>query len=329
MYLEYPGLLWLLVIPALLVVHYIWLELAQRHPHLRVSTSVPWKLGGTPFMAWLRHLPFLFRLAAIVLVIIALARPRMSEETTNVDAEGIDIVLAMDVSTSMLARDLYPDRINASKDIAVEFISQRKSDRIGIVVFAGESFTQCPLTTDKRTLVNLMNEVSTGIIDDGTAIGNGLATAVARLTESDAKSRVVILLTDGVNNSGEVAPQMATEIAKQYGIKVYTIGVGTKGQAPMPAVDMFGNKTYVMADVEIDEKLLRSIANTTGGEYFRAVDNKALSEIYARINEMEKSEVQITNYTSYEELYFGWLLLALLLLASEFVMERVVLNRIP
>jgi Ca-activated chloride channel family protein len=328
MYLEYPGLLWLLVIPALLVVHYIWLELAQRHPHLRVSTSVPWKLGGTPFMAWLRHLPFLFRLAAIVLVIIALARPRMSEETTNVDAEGIDIVLAMDVSTSMLARDLYPDRINASKDIAVEFISQRKSDRIGIVVFAGESFTQCPLTTDKRTLVNLMNEVSTGIIDDGTAIGNGLATAVARLTESDAKSRVVILLTDGVNNSGEVAPQMATEIAKQYGIKVYTIGVGKEGMAKYPVMTPWGVQLQDV-EVEIDEPLLKDISQATGGKYFRATDNTSLAEIYNEINQMETGRTSVTNVVTYEELFMIYVLWALAALMAELLLDWFVIRRMP
>lgn len=328
MYLEYPGLLWLLVIPALLIVHYIWLEFSQRHPHLRVSTSVPWKLAGTPFMAWLRHLPFLFRLAAIVLIVIALARPRTYEETTQVDAEGIDIVLAMDVSTSMLARDLYPDRINASKDIATEFLSQRKADRIGIVVFAGESFTQCPLTTDKRTLVNLMNEVSTDIIDDGTAIGNGLATAVARLTESDAKSRVVILLTDGVNNSGEVSPQMATEIAKQYGIRVYTIGVGKEGMAKYPVMTPWGVQLQDVK-VEIDEPLLKDIAQATGGKYFRATDNTTLAEIYNEINQMETGLTTITNVVSYEELFMMYVLWALAALMMELLLDWFVIRRMP
>lgn len=328
MYLEYPGLLWLLVIPALLIVHYIWLELSQRHPHLRVSTSVPWKLAGTPFMAWLRHLPFLFRLAAIVLIVIALARPRTYEETTQVDAEGIDIVLTMDVSTSMLARDLYPDRINASKDIATEFLSQRKADRIGIVVFAGESFTQCPLTTDKRTLVNLMNEVSTDIIDDGTAIGNGLATAVARLTESDAKSRVVILLTDGVNNSGEVSPQMATEIAKQYGIRVYTIGVGKEGMAKYPVMTPWGVQLQDVK-VEIDEPLLKDIAQATGGKYFRATDNTTLAEIYNEINQMETGLTTITNVVSYEELFMMYVLWALAALMMELLLDWFVIRRMP
>ena len=236
MYFEYPKLLWLLVVPALLVLHYIWLELAQRHPHMRVSTATPWMLRGTSFMAVLRHVPFVCRVFALSMIVIAIARPRSSEQMERVDTEGIDIILAMDVSTSMLARDLTPDRINASKDIAIEFISQRPTDRMGIVVFAGESFTQCPLTTDRATLINLMKEVQTDLIEDGTAIGNGLATAVARMKDSDAKSRVIILLTDGVNNKGEISPQMAAEIAKTYGVRVYTIGVGKEGMAPYPVM---------------------------------------------------------------------------------------------
>jgi Ca-activated chloride channel family protein len=200
MFFEYPKLLWLMVVPALLVLHYIYLELAERHPHLRVSTAVPWLAKSTRFKGALRHIPFILRTVALCLIVVAIARPRSSEDMEKIDTEGIDIVLAMDVSTSMLARDLTPDRINASKDIAIEFISQRPSDRMGIVVFAGESFTQCPLTTDRATLINLMKEVQTDLIEDGTAIGNGLATAIARMKDSDAKSRVVILLTDGVNN---------------------------------------------------------------------------------------------------------------------------------
>lgn len=328
MYFEYPGLLWLMIVPALLVLHYIWLETAQRHPHLRVSVSTPWKLTGTPFMAWVRHVPFVFRIAAIVLIILALARPRTQEEVTQVDSEGIDIVMAMDVSTSMLARDLYPDRINASKEIAVEFISQRRSDRIGIVVFAGESFTQCPLTTDKRTLVNLMNEVTTDIIEDGTAIGNGLATAVARLTESDAKSRVVILLTDGVNNSGEVAPQMATEIAKQYGIKVYTIGVGKEGMAKYPVMTPWGVQLQDVK-VEIDEELLKNIAKETGGKYFRATDNTKLADIYNEINQMETGRTTITNAVIYEELFMSYVLWALAAFMIELILNWFVIRRMP
>ena len=328
MYFEYSQLLWLLVIPVLLVVHYIWLEIGQRHPHLRVSVATPWKLGGTPFMAWLRHVPFVFRLAALSLIIIALARPRNQEELTNVDTEGIDIVFAMDVSTSMLARDLYPDRINASKEIAVDFLSGRKSDRMGIVVFAGESFTQCPLTTDKRTLVSLMNEVQTGLIEDGTAIGNGLATAVARLSESDTPSKVVILLTDGMNKSGEIAPQMATEIAKQYGVKVYTIGVEKEGMAKYPFMTPWGVQLQDVK-VEIDEPLLKEIAVATGGKYFRATDNTKLAEIYNEINQMETGRTTVTNVVTYEELFMKYLLLALAALMAELLFNWFIIRRMP
>lgn len=328
MYFEYPGIFWLLIIPALLIIHYIWLEVAQRHPHLRVSTSIPWKLAGSRSMASLRHHTFLWRIVAIVLIIIGLARPRTSETVTEVDSEGIDIVLAMDVSTSMLARDLYPDRINASKDIATEFVSQRRSDKIGLVVFAGESFTQCPLTNDKRTLITLMNEVETGIIEDGTAIGNGLATAVARLSESEAKSRVVILLTDGVNNSGEVSPQMATEIAKQYGIKVYTIGVGKEGMAKYPVQTPWGIQLQDVK-VEIDEPLLKDIAQATGGKYFRATDNTKLAEIYNEINQMETGRTTITNAVVYEELFMKYLLWAFAFLMLELFFNWFVIKRMP
>ena len=253
MFFEYPKLLWLMVLPVLLAVHYIWMELSGRRPHMRVSTSVPWMVGGRSFMAVLRHVPFLLRIFALAMIIVAIARPRSSQDMEKIDTEGIDIILAMDVSTSMLARDFTPDRISASKDIAIEFISQRPSDRMGIVVFAGESFTQCPLTTDRATLINMMKEVQTDLIEDGTAIGNGLATAVARMKDSDAKSRVVILLTDGVNNRGEVSPQMAAEIAKTYGVRVYTIGVGANGMAPYPVMTPWG--------VEVQNVKSRSMRN--------------------------------------------------------------------
>ena len=328
MYFEYPGLLWLLAIPAALVAHYIYLELAQRHPHLRVSSSVPWMVSGTSFMAVLRHLPFLLRTFALVMIVIAIARPRSSTEMERIDTEGIDIVLAMDVSTSMLARDLTPDRINASKDIAIEFISQRPSDRMGIVVFAGESFTQCPLTTDRATLINLMKEIQTDLIEDGTAIGNGLATAVARMKDSDAKSRVVILLTDGVNNRGEISPQMAAEIAKTYGIRVYTIGVGKEGMAPYPVMTPWGVEVQNVK-VEIDEKLLAEIAESTGGRYFRATDNTKLAEIYSEINKMEKARTTVDSFPVYKELFGLYALLALLALLLEFFIDRFVLRRLP
>ena len=328
MYFEYPELLWLLVVPALLVLHYIWLELARSHPHMRVSTSVPWTVRGTSFMAVFRHVPFLLRVFALAMIVVAIARPRSSEQMERIDTEGIDIVLAMDVSTSMLARDLTPDRLNASKDIAIEFISQRPSDRMGIVVFAGESFTQCPLTTDRATLINLMKEVQTDLIEDGTAIGNGLATAVARMKDSDAKSRVIILLTDGVNNRGEISPQMAAEIAKTYGVRVYTIGVGKEGMAPYPVMTPWGVEIQ-QVKVEIDEALLSEIAESTGGRYFRATDNTKLAEIYSEINRMEKARTTVDSFPIYKELFGKYALLALLALLLELVLNWFVIRRLP
>ena len=326
MFFEYPKLLWLLVVPALLVLHYIYLELAQRHPHLRVSTSIPWLVKKTTLASSIRHIPFVLRILALSLIVVAIARPRSSEVIEKIDAEGIDIVLAMDVSTSMLARDFTPDRISASKDIAIEFIAQRPTDRMGIVVFAGESYTQCPLTTDRAALINMMKEVETGLIDDGTAIGNGLATAIARMKDSDAKSRVVILLTDGVNNSGEVSPQMAVEIAKTYGIRVYTIGVGREGMAPYPVMTPWGVDVRNL-EVEIDEDLLKQIADETGGRYFRANDNTKLAEIYDEINQMEKARTTVDSFPIYKELFGKYALLALLLILAELVLNWFVIRR--
>ena len=328
MFFEYPKLLWLLLVPALLVLHYIYREVAQKRPHLRVSTSVPWMLRGRSFMSFFRHVPFVLRIAALALIVVAIARPRSSEDMERVDTEGIDIVLAMDVSTSMLARDLTPDRISASKDIAIEFISQRPTDRMGIVVFAGESFTQCPLTTDRATLINLMKEVQTDLIEDGTAIGNGLATAVARMKDSDAKSRVVILLTDGVNNRGEVSPNMAAEIAKTYGVRVYTIGVGKEGMAPYPVMTPWGVEVQNVK-VEIDEALLSEIAESTGGRYFRATDNTKLAEIYSEINRMEKARTTVDSFPVYKELFGMYALLALLALLLELILNWFVIRKLP
>ena len=327
MFFQNPKLLWLLVLPALLLVHYLYLELTGRRPHLRVPVAQPWKRTGLSPLAVLRHVPFALRLAALVLIIVCLARPRSSEDFERVDTEGIDIVLAMDVSTSMLARDFTPDRISAAKDIAIEFIAERPTDRIGIVVFAGESYTQCPLTTDRATLINLIKEIQTGLIEDGTAIGNGLATAVARMADSDAKSRVIILLTDGVNNSGEIAPQTAAEIANTYGIRVYTIGIGANGTAPYPVMTPWGVDVQNVR-VEIDEDLLKGIAETSGGRYFRATDNTKLAEIYSEINRMEKSRTVVDSFPVYRELYTKYAVAALLCLLLE-VLIRLLLRRLP
>ena len=327
MFFEYPGLLWLLALPLLLVAHYLWQELGGRRPHMRVSNLQPWLAGGRSTLAWLRHLPFILRIAALCLIIVAIARPRSSTETEKVDTEGIDIVFAMDVSTSMLARDFTPDRISAAKDIAVEFIAQRPSDRMGIVVFAGESYTQCPLTTDRATLINLMKDVQTDLIEDGTAIGNGLATAIARMMDSDAKSRVVILLTDGVNNRGEIAPATAAEIARTYGVRVYTIGLGTQGEAPYPVMTPWGVEVRNMP-VEIDEDLLKSVAEATGGRYFRATDNTKLAEIYSEINQMEKVRTTVDSFPVYKELFGKYALWALVCLLLELVL-KLLLRRLP
>ncbi len=327
MYFEYPYLLWLLAVPVLLLALYVWKELKERRPHLRVSTITPWKAGGSSILGIIRHLPEAFRIAALCLLVVCIARPRSRSEMERVDTEGIDIVLAVDVSTSMLARDFKPDRLSAAKDISIEFIAERPTDRMGIVVFAGESYTQCPLTTDRATLINLMKEVQTDLIEDGTAIGNGLATAVARMKDSDAKSRVVILLTDGVNNRGEVDPAMAAEIAKTYGIRVYTIGVGRQGEAPYPVQTPWGMGVQMMP-VQIDEDLLKQIAAETGGKYFRADDNTKLAEIYSEIGRMEKTRTTVDSFPIYKDLFPKYAVAALICLLLE-VLIRALLRRLP
>ncbi len=327
MHFEYPKLLFLLAVPLLLALLYLYRQIKDREPHFRVSSLSPWKAGGRSLTAFVRWLPPFLYFMAMCLMVIMIARPRSSTQMDKVNSEGIDIVFDMDVSTSMLARDFKPDRISAAKDIAIEFISQRPSDRMGIVVFAGESYTQCPLTTDRATLINLMKEIETGLIEDGTAIGNGLATAVARMKDSDAKSRVVILLTDGVNNSGEITPQTAAEIAKTYGVRVYTIGVGANGEAPYPVVTPWGVELQNVP-VEIDEDLLKQIAQTTGGKYFRATDNTKLAEIYSEINKMEKARTTIDSFPVYKELFSGFGLGALVCMLLG-LLVNLFLRRLP
>ncbi len=328
MFFEYPKLLYLELMLIPLVALYVYRELKGRAPSMRVSSIGRWIYKPSWLRRALRHVPFVLRIAALALLIVAIARPRDTKNFEKVDTEGIDIVLDMDVSTSMLARDFKPDRIGAAKDIAIEFIASRPTDRIGIVVFAGESYTQCPVTTDRITLINMMKEVQTGLIDDGTAIGNGLATAVARLKDSDAKSRVVILLTDGVNNCGEIAPETAAEIAKTYGIRVYTIGVGAQGEAPYPVQTPWGVQVQNLK-VEIDEALLQKIAETTGGKYFRATDNTKLMEIYAEINQMEKNRTTVDSFPIYSERFMPFALLALLALCLELIFKYLIIKKLP
>lgn len=328
MFFEYPKILWLELLLIPIIALYIWREIRGQSPALTVSSVMPWSGPGGRFKRYFRHVPYILRFVAFAAMIVALARPRSSDDFEKVNTEGIDIVFALDVSTSMLARDFNPDRISAAKDIAIEFIAQRPSDRMGIVVFAGESFTQCPLTTDRATLINLMKEVETGLIEDGTAIGNGLATAIARLKDSPAKSRVIILLTDGVNNRGEIAPLMATEIAKTYGVRVYTIGVGAMGVAPYPVMTPFGVQIQ-QVQVEIDEELLKQIAEQTGGRYFRATDNTKMLEIYSEINRMETTRTIVDSFPVYKELFMKYALIALIALGLELFLRLFVIRRIP
>ncbi|MEE0915375.1 MAG: VWA domain-containing protein [Alistipes sp.] len=324
-----PKILWFLLLLLPLVGYYIY-RTRQGGASVVVSTTETVRRAPRTFRYYLRHIPFVLRCAALSLIVIAIARPQSAEHYTNTTTEGIDIVLAVDVSTSMLAKDFIPDRLSVAKEVASEFISDRTGDRIGIVVFAGESFTQSPLTTDQSSLQTMLGRITSGVIEDGTAIGNGLATSINRLRESDSKSKVVILLTDGVNNRGEISPLTAAKIAKDMGIKVYTIGIGKRGTAPYPVFDERGREVDVVnMKVEIDEKMLRNIASQTGGEYFRATDKKTLEAIYEQINTLEKSRVEVENRTTLHEEYLVFVLWALAALLLEFIINRIVLKRIP
>ena len=326
-----PHYLWLLTLLAPMTAYYVWRTM-QGGAAIRISTVAGVLHAPKTVRHYLRHLPIALRAAAFALLVVALARPQDIEQNVRTNTEGIDIVLAIDVSASMLARDFRPDRITAAKEVAGSFVADRYGDRIGLVVFAAEAFTQSPLTTDQSTLQTLLARIRSGLIDDsGTAIGNGLATAINRLRESEAKSKVIILLTDGVNNRGQIAPMTAAEIARAQGIRVYTIGVGTEGTAPYPAVDIYGQPTgdVVMAKVEIDEKTLGAMADLTGGKYFRATDNAKLKAIYDEINQLEKSKVEVTERISYHERFLVWALAALGALLLEFLLSNLVLKRIP
>ena len=328
MHFASPYYLWLLTLLAPMIGYYVWRTL-QGGAAIRISSVAGVVRAPRTVRYYLRPLPFALRAAAFALLVVALARPQDVEQNVRTNTEGIDIMLAIDVSGSMLARDFKPDRITAAKEVAGSFIADRYGDRIGLVAFAGEAFTQSPLTTDQSTLLPLLARIRSGLIEDGTAIGNGLATAINRLRESNAKSKVIILLTDGENNRGEIAPLTAAEIARDQGIRVYTIGVGTRGTAPYPTVDFFGNPTVVQAKVQIDEKILGEIADLTGGRYFRATDNAKLQSIYDEINQLEKSKVEISQYTTYTEEYLRWAAAALALLLVEFLLRTLWLKSLP
>lgn len=276
----------------------------------------------------LRHLPFVLRLLALAAIIVAIARPQTQSEEHNAEGEGVDIVLCIDVSGSMTAQDLTPNRLEAAKQVAIDFVNKRVTDRIGVVIFSGESFTQCPLTTDKRVLVSAIQNIRNGLLEDGTAIGSGLGTSVDRIRSSKSKSKVVILLTDGENNGGLIDPKTAKEIAKTFGVKVYTIGVGTDGYAPQPMNTPLG-VVMQQGKVSIDEKLLKEIASETGGKYFRAKDNEGLTGIYDEIDRLEKSKVEFSTNTRHTEKFFPFVAAALLFLFMEMLLKLTVFRKFP
>ncbi len=321
-----PAFLYFLLALPLMIVLYV-LRQQKAFATFRIPGLQPFSDAGSTFRHWLRHALFALRILATGLIILVLARPQATNTFQDTSTEGIDIVLTIDISGSMLARDFRPDRLEASKNVATEFISGRPYDRIGLVVFSGESFTQCPLTTDHAVLINLLREIKSGMIEDGTAIGEGLATAVNRIKDSDAKSKVIILLTDGVNNRGIIAPVTAAEIAKTFGVRVYTIGVGTRGVAPYPVQTPFGMQ-YQDMPVEIDEAILQDISRMTGGKYFRATDNQKLVQVYQEIDQMEKSKIDVHQYKVREEKFLVPALVAFILIILEIILRNVVMKNL-
>jgi Ca-activated chloride channel homolog len=324
---SYPWVFYFLLLIPLLLAYY-WRRGKKLQPSIVYSALDVFKDFPSTWKEKLRHLPVILRMLAFAALIIALARPQTFSSGENIYTEGIDIALVFDISGSMLAEDLKPSRVEAAKGITDEFISARTSDRIGLVVFAREAFTQCPLTVDYSVLRGLLKEVKPGMIEDGTAIGNAIANGVNRLKDSDSKSKIIILLTDGVNNAGEIDPISAAQIAKTFGVRIYTVGVGTRGEAPYPVQTPFGTR-YQMVPVEIDEKVLQEISNSTNGMYFRATDNQKLKEIYNEIDQLEKTKVEVTSYRKSTELFYGWLGGGFLLLILEFSLLRFFLRKLP
>ncbi len=318
---------YLLIIIPLLIILYFWIIQKQRPRILHSAVSFINSFRNTK-IKYLQHIPFFLLLLSIIGVIISLARPQSSTTRKEINTEGIDIVIAIDVSTSMLAEDVKPNRIEAAKETAKEFIKKRTNDRIGLVVFSGESYTQCPVTIDHSVLLNLIDKIKAGMIIDGTAIGMGLATSVSRLKDSKAKSKVAILLTDGINNTGIISPKTATDIARTFGVKVYTIGVGTKGMAPYPVKTPFGTQ-YQYVDVKIDDQLLTYIAQSTSGKYFRATNRKSLEKIYSDIDNMEKTKINVAYFTKKQDLYFPILLSSIILFSFSILLRLTLLRRLP
>ena len=323
-----PNFLWLFLLLPLVIGWHIFKNFYRANTFLIAAPALFNGFKPT-FKTYLQHIPFFLRCLALAALIVGLARPQSKHSWQDVRTEGIDIVLAIDISASMLAKDFKPDRLEASKAVAAKFIENRPDDRIGLVIFSGESFTQCPLTTDHTVLKNLFGSVKTGMVQDGTAIGMGLATAVSRLKDSKAKSKVVILLTDGVNNSGSIAPELAADLARPFGIRIYTIGVGTKGMAYSPVgIYPNGQYAYDYVKVDIDEPVLKKISNATGGKYFRATNNAKLKAIYAEIDKMEKTIIEEKQYSRKAELFHPLAIAAFVLLMLEFLLKNTVFKTI-
>lgn len=322
-----PEFLFLLFVIPLLTWWYLRRQ-SRSHADLQFSSVKVFKIIKRTPLRWLRHGLFVLRMVVIALLIVGFARPQELSRGENIYTEGIDIALVVDISGSMLAEDFRPNRIEAAKQVAGEFVNGRVNDRIGLVIFSGQSFTQCPLTTDYSVLKNLLSQVKSGMIEDGTAIGMAISTGVGRLKDSKAKSRVMILLTDGINNRGEIDPITAAQMAQTYGIRIYAIGVGSMGDAPYPMQTPYGIQ-YATIPVEIDEKMLQQIADMTGGKYFRATDNRKLKQIYGEIDKLEKTKIEVKEYRKYHELFYGYVGMGVIILLLEVGLANTVFRKIP
>ena len=330
MNLAHPGYLWLFLLFIPLIAWYVWSQ-RKTNPSMRMSSISAFKGLSTSWKVYVKHFSFVLKLAALSCLIIILCRPQTYDKWSMSDTEGTDIVMAIDISASMLSRDLQPDRLEAAKKVASDFVAKRESDNIGLVIFAGEGFTLLPMTTHQATLLNTIHEISINMLDaDGTAIGDGIATAINRIKDGKAKSKSIILLTDGTNNSGVVAPLTAAEIAQKEGIRIYTIGLGTRGTAETPYAQGFGGELlYKPMPVTIDEESLKKVAQMTGGKYFRATDNDVLTSIFNEIDKLEKTKIDVKNFTNTQDNYMPWAWALLLLVLLNLTISYTVLRRIP
>lgn len=328
--LAHPGYLWLFLLFIPLIAWYVWSQ-RKANPSMRMSSIRAFKGLSTSWKVYVKHFSFVLKLAALSCLIIILCRPQTYDKWSMSDTEGTDIVMAIDISASMLSRDLQPDRLEAAKKVASDFVAKRESDNIGLVIFAGEGFTLLPMTTHQATLLNTIHEISINMLDaDGTAIGDGIATAINRIKDGKAKSKSIILLTDGTNNSGVVAPLTAAEIAHKEGIRIYTIGLGTRGTAETPYAQGFGGELlYKPMPVTIDEESLKKVAQMTGGKYFRATDNDVLTSIFNEIDKLEKTKIDVKNFTNTQDNYMPWAWALLLLVLLNLTVSYTVLRRIP